>query len=31
MQQSNVYPNQTPYPMGQQGYGMPMPATNQQR
>lgn len=30
MQQSNVYPHQTSYPMGQQGYGMPMPATNQQ-
>ncbi|XP_037046458.1 uncharacterized protein LOC119081546 isoform X3 [Bradysia coprophila] len=30
MHQTNIYPNQIPYPMGQQGYGMPMPASNQQ-
>lgn len=30
MQQTSIYPNQIPYPMGQQGYGMPLPATNQQ-
>lgn len=28
MQHTTVYPNQQPYPMGQQGYGMPMPAPN---
>lgn len=31
MQQTNMYPNQMPYPMGQQGYAMPMPAANPQR
>lgn len=29
MQQTNIYPNQSPYAMAPQGYAMPMPATNQ--
>lgn len=31
MQHTVIQSHQTPYAMGQQGYGMPMPASNQHR